>query len=83
MRSPARIVPSRLAGRGRRKESGKIVGGRRVRAEWLLLMLVSVGMFVLSAVGAAVFGFALWLLWRSHADLGRCCATGSLVRPSW
>ena len=90
-----RGIGTARAGRGRRKERNKIVDGRRVRLEWLLLMLVSVGMFVLplvylltswldfadyglpegvgvvvGLVGAAVFGFALWLLWRSHADLG-------------
>ena len=31
-------------------------------------------------VGAAVFAGALWLLWRSHADLGRNWSTGLEIR---
>ncbi len=78
--------------RGRGKEAHQAADEHRVRAEWLLMLLVSAGMFVLPLVylvtswldfadyrlpdwaglgGAAAFAAALWLLWRSHADLGR------------
>lgn len=88
------ICTARVA-RGRGKETEKPTAGRQVRLEWLMMLLVSVGMFVLPLVyvltgwlgfanyglpdwlgaavgpiGAAVFALALWLLWRSHADLG-------------
>ncbi len=88
------ICTARVA-RGRGKETEQPTAGRRARLEWLMMLVVSVGMFVLPLVylltpwlgfanyglpdwlgvvvgpiGAAVFVFALWLLWRSHADLG-------------
>lgn len=89
------ICTARVA-RSRGKETEKPTAGRRVRLEWLMIFVVSVGMFILPLVyvltdwlefanyglpdwlgmavgliGVAVFVFALWLLWRSHADLGR------------
>ena len=88
------ICTARVA-RGRGNETEKPTEGRQVRLEWLMMLVVSVGMFVLPLVyvltdwlafanyglpdwlgvavgliGAAVFVLALWLLWRSHADLG-------------
>ena len=77
---------------GRRRKVKRPTDSRRVPLERLLLILVSVGMFLLpvvcvatrwldfadyrvpgwvGVVGTAVFAFALWLVWRAHADLGR------------
>ncbi|MHC4178758.1 MAG: protein-S-isoprenylcysteine O-methyltransferase [Planctomycetota bacterium] len=83
--------------RERRREPKESADSRLVRLEWLMMLLVSAGMFILPAVhllapwllgfadyglpawprttlgvlGTVVFACALWLLWRSHADLGR------------
>ncbi len=87
-----RRISTRRATWGRRAEAKRPTERRGIRLEWLLLILVSVGMFFLPLVylatgwlsfadfrlpdwlgwlGATVFVAALWLLWRSHADLGR------------
>jgi protein-S-isoprenylcysteine O-methyltransferase Ste14 len=90
-----KVWTTRVARHGQ-KGASTVTSARPDRLEWVLMILITVGMFALpvvclatpwldfadyrlpdwatvtsGVVGTAVFALALWLLWRSHADLGR------------